>query len=151
MVTTTPTRVPVTTPLRDLLRTATSITTLLGDGATGIYAGDNLPKDATLPAINMRRVSPGGEFEQLDQTLIRFDIWADNPGDVEAVEAALRTYLEALASKPLTPPTGATHRAVVLGVQAPPGIPLPDPDDGTPRAVVTATVTTKAVTYTPGP
>ena len=149
MVTTTPVRVPVTTPLRDLLRAATSITVLLGDGTGGIYAGDNLPKDATLPAINMRRVSPGGDFEQLDQTLFRFDIWATAPASVEAVEVALRTYLEALASKPLTPLTGASHRAVVLGVTAPPGVPVPDPDDSTPRVVVTANVTTKAVAYTP--
>jgi len=139
-----PARLPVTAPLRDWLRTVTAVTDLLADDAPthGVYAASVLPKTADLPAIALHVVGPGVASNHLDAHQYQFDVWVADETDVEEIEAALRTALE--RALPGTPLGDAGLR--LMGAEAPPGVSVPDPDDGTNRHVVTATVFTRVST-----
>lgn len=139
-----PARLAFTGPYRDWLRTLTAVTSLLADGAPshGVYASAVLPKTAALPAICVQVVGPAATSNHLDGRLVQHDIWAADAVDCDEIEAALRTALEqALPGTPL-----GDDGLRLMGADAPAGISLPDPDDGTNRHVVTATVTTRVGT-----
>lgn len=146
MSTITATRAAVLAPLRDWLRDQATVATLCGTDVglaePSIYAG-GLGSGHVLPAVVLTKVGLTGLPSVTEQTLVQFDCWAakGNAATAETLAAALKTALEQV-----TPGTQlGTSTVRLLGATIEAEAALPDPDDGTPRHVVTALVTTKVV------
>lgn len=140
-------RAAVVGPLRDWLRTVTGVTALTGTDATigqeSIYAA-GLGSGHTFPAVVITKVGLTPDGTTTEQTLVQFDCWAarGNAAAAEALAAAVKTALEQVT--PGTQLGSSTVRLMGANIEA--EVALPDPDDGTPRYVVTALATTKVVT-----
>lgn len=146
MSTLTAPRAAVTGPLRDWLRNQYDITSLCGTDPVlnepSIYAG-GLASNAVLPAVVVSKVGLGADGTSTETHLIQIDCWADRgqAANAEALAAAVKTVLESV-----TPGTVLGSSFVrLLGATIEAEAALPDPDDGTPRYVVTASVTTTVV------
>jgi hypothetical protein len=146
MSTVTAPRAAVLGPVRDWLRDTTAVATLCGTDTTltepSIYAG-GLATSAVLPAVVLTKVGLGADGTTTENHLVQFDCWAskaDGAADAEALAAAVKTALESATGVAL----GASS-VRLLGAQIEAEVALPDPDDGTPRYVVTATLTTTVV------
>lgn len=146
MSTITAPRAAMLAPLRDWLRDQSAVATLCGTDAglnePSIYAG-GIGSGAVLPAIVITKVGLVGGPAVTEQTLVQFDCWAakGNGAAAEELAAALKTALEQVT--PGTQLASSTVRLLGAAIEAEAA--LPDPDDGTPRHVVTALVTTKVV------
>lgn len=147
MSTVTAPRAAVTGPLRDWFRDQYDVTSLCGTDPVlnepSIYAG-GLASNAVLPAVVVSKVGLAADGTTTERHLIQFDCWADRgqAAAAEALAAAVKTALEQA-----TPSTVlGTSFVRLLGAQIEAEAALPDPDDGTPRYVVTASVTTTVVT-----
>jgi hypothetical protein len=142
MTTITAPRAAVTGPLRDWLRDQTAVASLCGTDPVlnepSIYAG-GLAHDAVLPAVAVTKVGLGAAATTTEDHLIQFDCWAPRgqAANAETLAAAVKTTLEAVVRTPLGNSTVRLLGATIEAEAA-----LPDPDDGTPRYVVTATLTT---------
>ena len=146
MSTITATRAAVTGPLRDWLRSQYDITSLCGTDPVlnepSIYAG-GLAGGAVLPAVVVTKVGLNSGATTTETHLLQFDCWADRgqAANAETLAAAVKTALESA-----TPGTVlGTSFVRLLGAAIEAEAALPDPDDGTPRYVVTASVTTTVV------
>lgn len=135
MSTVTAPRAAVLGPLRDWLRTT-------GTTAAGRVYAHGLPQSPTFPCVGLTKVglTTGGATEQ---TLVQADCWAarGQGAAAETLAAEVKTALEQVV-----PGTQLGSSAVrLMGASIEAEAALPDPDDGTARYVVTATVTTKVV------
>ena len=145
MSTVTATRAAVTGPLRDWLRDQTSVSSLCGTDPVlnepSIYAG-GLAANAVLPAVVVSKVGLGTGATSTESHLVQLDCWADRgqAANAEALAAAVKTALESAVNQLL-----GTSTVRLLGAAIEAEAALPDPDDGTPRFVVTASVTTTVV------
>lgn len=140
---------PIQAPLRDWLRERTALTALLGTDTNGteqVYAG-GLPDAANLtsgPAVVLYTAGGLDGGTGLDRPFARFNIWAEEAPDAEAVAYKLRHVLSQAAGAALGP---AASPSSVRLVGADTAAPLwaPDPDTNRPRFVVTSTLTVQAV------
>lgn len=140
---------PVQAPLRDWLREQTALTALVGtdtNGTAQVYAG-GLPDAADLtngPAVVLYTAGGLDGGTALDRPFCRFNVWAAEAPDAEAVAYKLRHVLQQARGAALGP---AADPSEVRLVGADTAAPLwaPDPDSRTPRFVVTTTLTVQAV------
>lgn len=145
MSTVTATRAAVTGPLRDWLRDQTTVSTLCGTDPVlnepSIYAG-GLAANAVLPAVVVSKVGLATGATSTESHLVQLDCWADRgqAANAETLAAAVKTALESAVNQLL-----GTSTVRLLGATIEAEAALPDPDDGTPRFVVTASVTTTVV------
>lgn len=144
---------PPTVPLRDWLRENFSAT--VGTDANGtemVYAAGGLPDAAFTDAGVLRGTAvtlytagglDGGVAH--DRPFARFNVWDPSASTAEAAAYALRALLDhALPGTALG--LAASPSSVRLrGADTAPPLWAPDPDTGTPRFVVTATLTLQAV------
>ena len=131
-------------PVRDWLRATTSVASLCGtdDGLSqpSVYA-HNLGSGAEMPAVVVTKVGLSPDGTVTERHLLQFDCWASKAqgaGEAEALAAAVKTALETDL-----PATSDGVRLWGASIEA--EVALPDPDDGQPRYVVTALVTTSVV------
>ena len=145
MSTITAPRAAVTGPLRDWLRDQTTVATLCGTDPVlnepSIYAG-GLAANAVLPAVVITKIGLGADGTTTETHLLQFDCWAPRgqAANAETLAAAVKTVLESSTRTTLGVSTVRLLGATIEAEAA-----LPDPDDGTPRTVVTASVTTTVV------
>lgn len=146
MSTITAPRAAVTGPLRDWLRDQTAVASLCGTDPVlsepSIYAG-GLASGHVLPAVVVTKVGLGSDATATETHLIQLDCWADRgqAATAEALAAAVKTTLESVT--PGAPLGNSSVRLLGAVIEA--EVALPDPDDGTPRFVVTASLTTTVV------
>lgn len=129
-------RAAVLAPLRDWLRDQG---TLAGER---VYA-HGLPAEPTLPAVSLTKIGLSPDGTVTERTLVQADCW-HNRGQAalaEQLAAEVKTALE--QAVPGTQLGSSTVRLMGADIEAEAA--LPDPDDGTPRYVLTALVTTKVV------
>jgi hypothetical protein len=105
-----------------------------------VYA-HGLPQSPTFPAVSLSKVGLTPDGTVTEQTLIQADCWAarGQASDAEELAAEVKNALE--QAVPGTLLGSSTVR--IMGARIEGEVALPDPDDGTPRYVVTATVATK--------
>lgn len=128
-------RAAVLAPLRDWLRTEDTV------AGARVYA-HGLPQAATLPAVVLTKIGLTPDGTATEQTMVQADCWANKgeAGVAEHLAAEIKTLLET------SPPEQLPDSTVrFLGARIESEVSLPDPDDGTPRHVVTAIVTTLVV------
>ena len=137
---------PLTAPLRDWLRENAEIAAAVDtdtNGTVQVYAG-GVPDAASGTSISIYTAGglDGGALH--DRPFARFNVWATSAAVAEQVAYTLRSVLEHAAGAALGP---AADPSDVRLVGADTAAPLwaPDPDDNTPRFVVTATLTVQAV------
>lgn len=140
-------RAAVLSPYRDWLRTtATGLLCGLDTGLTpdarAVYAG-GLPPQAPTPNIVLTKIglSVGGGAVQT--TLVQFDVRADKGAAdaCEQVAASLRTTLEQAVPNTALGASSVRHKGAVIEGE----VALPEPGDGAPRFIVTASLTTTVV------
>lgn len=138
-------RAAVTGPVRDWLRDQTSVTTLCGTDPVlnepSIYAG-GLASGHVLPAVTITKVGLSPDGTTTERHLLQFDCWAGRgqAATAEALAAAVKTAIEQV-----TPGTALGSSVRLWGASIEAEVALPDPDDGAPRYVVTALLTTTVV------
>ena len=157
---------PVTGPLRDWLREQPAIVAAVATDTSGlpaVYAGGrpaNVRDVDTVIACYAAGGTSGGTG--LDRPFMRFDVWAKSAETAEQVAHTLRSVLDHAAGAVLAAAADVTvERGDVryarsrngepdtpprlVGADTAPPIWAPDPDDNSPRFVVTTTLTVQAV------
>lgn len=125
-----------TTALRDWLRSASAITSLV---AQRVWA-NGLPNDPALPAVVVTRIG-GGPSLPLDVGTYQIDCWAPTgSGAVALVNALIRLLYST--------PSGTALGSLTYGgaVEEPEITWQPDSETATPRYVITVQIVTKTPT-----
>jgi hypothetical protein len=105
-----------------------------------VYA-HGLPQSPTFPCVSFTKVGMVPDGTVTEQTLIQADCFAAK-GQAAAAEQLAAEIKQALEQ--VTPGTQLGSSTVrIMGATIEGEVALPDPDDGTPRYVVTAIVATK--------
>ncbi len=129
-------RAAVLAPLRDWLRTTSTA------AGTRVYA-HGLPASPTHPPVSHTKVGTSADGTVTERTHIQADWWAarGQAAAAEALAAQVKTAFE--QAVPGTQMGAST--VYLMGAQIEGEIALPDPDDATPRYVVSVLAVTKVV------
>lgn len=129
-------RAAMLAPLRDWLRTTSTA------AGSRVYA-HGLPDNPTFPCVALYKIGRNTDGTVTEQTMVQADCWAakGQGAAAEVLAAEVKTALEQVV--PGTQLGTSTVRLLGASIEA--EVALPDPDDGTPRYVVTALVMTKVV------
>lgn len=142
---------PPTVPLRDWLREQFAST--VGTDANGtemVYVGglpDAAYANGALRGTAVTLYTAGGTSggTALDRPFVRFNVWAQSAATAEAAAYALRALLDRTLPGTALGLAAAPSTVRLIGADTPAPIWAPDPDDQTPRFVVTSTITVQAV------
>lgn len=143
---------PPTVPLRDWLRE--NFAASVGTDANGtemVYAAGGLPDaaftDGALRGTAVTLYTAGGLDGGTvhDRPFARFNVWDVSAATAEAAAYALRALLEHAPPGTALGLAASPSSVRLVGADTAPPIWAPDPDTGTPRFVVTATLTVQAV------
>jgi hypothetical protein len=105
-----------------------------------VYAS-GVPQSPTFPCVSLTKVGLVTDGTVTEQSMVQADCWAakGQAAAAETLAAEVKNVLEQA-----TPGTQLGSSTVYLmGARIEGEVALPDPDDGTPRYVVTAIVATK--------
>jgi hypothetical protein len=116
--------------------------TLSTSAGARVYA-HGLPQSPTFPCVSLTKVGLTPDGTVTEQTMIQADCFAarGQAADAEELAAEVKNAFEQVV--PGTQLGSSTVR--LMGARIEGEVALPDPDDGTPRYVVTAIAATKVV------
>jgi len=140
---------PVSAPLRDWLREHADLAAHVGtdtNGTVQFYAG-GFPSAVDLtsgPAVAIYTAGGLDGGTALDRPFVRFNVEALSAEAAEATAYAIRSALTHAAGAALGLAADPSDVRLV-GADVPAPLWAPDPDDNTPRFVVTSTLTVQAV------